>query len=164
MITATVLPVLPCLTGCPQTLTFASTPYVLPPLFGQGGPAVAGHGIRGESPAFTVALKFPSPPGISSMTIVPLSCRTTSWRAARSLSVSTRMAAAMPGSLPPSPDSGGVRVGRWELDGEKPLLLLPLLVPRSMRLQASPSMAAATGARPRPPAAQACEEQEWWWR
>lgn len=90
------------------------------------------------------------------MTMVPLSCRSTSWRAARSLSVSTaRSAGSNPQCRPPSPDSGGVRVGRCEVEGEKPLadLLLPLLVPRRALLEApSPMRPLAAGSSMRPAA------------
>lgn len=51
----------------------------------------------------------------------------------------------------PSADSGGVRVGRCDVDGEKPLwdLLLPLLVPRRALLEGpSPRSPAPAGTRP----------------
>lgn len=51
----------------------------------------------------------------------------------------------------PSADSGGVRVGRCDVDGEKPLwdLLLPLLVPRRALLEGpSPRSPAPAGTLP----------------
>lgn len=100
--------------------------------------------------------QFPATPGSSSITTVPLSCRNTSCRAARSASVSTAVAAvSAPRRRLPSADSGGVRVGRCEPEGVTPCdLLLPLLVPLRalLGLPSGPIMAAADCARALPPA------------